>query len=99
MSNKVKVFSSTFHRKESGEEGVEVELEGLNDPILRSPNHKTSIKDNYEKSEYMSFRTNGRMNTLHGSPVMIEDHEDYDEHEVQFLFKELGGQKKSHLLK
>jgi len=99
MSNKVKVFSSTFHRKESGEEGVEVELEGLNDPIHRSPNHKTSIKENFEKSEFMSFRTNGRMNTLHGSPVMIEDHEDYDEQEVQFLFKELGGQKKSHLLK
>ncbi|RZK02304.1 MAG: hypothetical protein EOO43_23450 [Flavobacterium sp.] len=99
MSNKIKVFSSTFHRKGSGEEGVEVELEELNDPILRSPAHKTSIKDNYDRSEFMSFRTNKRMNTIHGSPVEIEDHEDYDEHEVQFLFKELGGQKKSHLLK
>ena len=99
MSNKVKVFSSTFHRKGSGEEGVEVELEELNDPILRSPNHKSSIKEDFERSEFMSFRTKGRMNTINGSPVKIEDHEDYDEVEVQFLFKELGGQKKSHLLK
>ena len=103
MSNKLKVFSPTLHRKESDEEIMHVECPDVPDALANDPNSPISFTD-VDKADEDTFRPKEKAETPTNKNSERDnadnEGEEFDEEkEIQFLIQELESQKKSSLLK